>query len=89
MGSGDGVAGNEVSDWNETILGLGGLRWEVCAESGTFPEDVGRGWRGLYLTGQGWGQGCLHHNLVLRVRRGMKWGMEMFFIEESEGNSFE
>lgn len=74
MGSGDGVTGSGVSDWNETILGLGGLRWDVCAEFATFPGVV----RGLYLTGQGWGQGCLHHNLVLRVRRGMKWGVEMF-----------
>lgn len=47
MGSGDGVAGSGVSDWNETILGLGGLRWEVCAVSGTFLGVAGGGGAGI------------------------------------------
>lgn len=87
MGSGDGVAGSGVSDWNETILGLGGLRWEVCAVSGTFLGVAGAGGQ-VYLTGQGWGQGCLHHNLVLS-EEGNEMGCGDVFIEESEGNSFE
>lgn len=67
-----GVSGwNEGKDPESWGPGQDGPGWEVCAESWTFEKG------GLCLTGLGWGQGCLHHNLRWRI--GLKWGEGMFF----------
>lgn len=47
------------------------VQGERSVQSWTFEKG------GLCLTGLGWGQGCLHHNLWWQI--GLKWGEGMFF----------
>lgn len=58
-GLGDRVAGSGVSVWNE-VEDQAWMVWDGrSVQSGTF-----EGYRRLCLTVLGWGQGCLHHNMV-------------------------